>query len=191
MIVFICIDALHGMLLLEIVLHQHIQDLVIDGDLRKPNENASSNLHHLNLVEPRMLPDISDLEPLLRIRIQNILHQLPRVRSHKLWNRIISIQDLLIQICRVWVLERKVPTDEGEQYDSTAPNVHIGSVVPFSGYHFRGRITRRTAGCLQSLPCFVGVREAEVYYLNVLSVVKQQIFGLQVSIGINYEGHFI
>jgi hypothetical protein len=41
MVVFVSIDALDCVVLLEVVLHQEFKDLCVDGDLGKPNEDTS------------------------------------------------------------------------------------------------------------------------------------------------------
>ena len=69
MIVFISIEAFDSVVFLEVVLKQQGENLVVDGDLRKTNEDTTCYLHMLNLVEPGMLSYIGYFESLFRISI--------------------------------------------------------------------------------------------------------------------------
>jgi hypothetical protein len=55
-------------------------------------------------------------------------------------------------------------------------------VVPFSGDHFRCCVAGRPTSCLQGLASGVGVTETEINDLDVVLIVQQQIFWLQVAV---------
>ena len=79
MVVLVGIDALDGIVLLEVVLDEELEDLHVDGDLRQADEDATGDLLDGDLVEPGMLPDVRDLETLLWVCVQDVRYQVPRI----------------------------------------------------------------------------------------------------------------
>ena len=55
-------------------------------------------------------------------------------------------------------------------------------MVPFSCNHLRGSVARRSACCLQSLIFVIHVRETEVYNLDIVLVVEQEVLRLEISV---------
>jgi hypothetical protein len=72
MVVLVGIYTLHSLILSEIVLNQKFKDLSVDWDLRKSYEDAASDFRDSDLVEPRMLSDISNLEPCFRVSVEDL-----------------------------------------------------------------------------------------------------------------------
>jgi len=57
-VVFVSINALDSIVLLEVVVDKEFEDLNVDRDLRETNEDAAGDLLECNLVEPGVLADI-------------------------------------------------------------------------------------------------------------------------------------
>lgn len=68
-VVLVRIDALHRIVLFEVVFNEQLQYLHVDRDLRETYENAPCYLLVSDLIEPGVLPDVRDLKTLLRVRI--------------------------------------------------------------------------------------------------------------------------
>jgi hypothetical protein len=79
MVVLIGIDTLDSLVLAEVILHQQIKDLVVDGNLRKTYEDTTCDLRNLYLIEPSMLSYIAYLKSLLRVSIQNLFNEVSAV----------------------------------------------------------------------------------------------------------------
>jgi hypothetical protein len=58
MVVLIRIDALHRIVLLEVVLNEQLEYLHVDGDLRETYEYAPCYLLVRDLIEPGVLTDV-------------------------------------------------------------------------------------------------------------------------------------
>ena len=56
------------------------------------------------------------------------------------------------------------------------------AVIALPGDHFWRRVARRAAGCLQGLPRLVGITQSKVDDLDVLVVIKEKIFGFEISV---------
>ena len=181
MIMFVGVDTFYSVIFLEVILDQEIQDLDIDGNLRKTDKNSTSDFLMRDLVEPRVLPNVRDLKALFWVSIKNICNEISWILWHKLRNSIISIEDFLVEICCVGVFEGKVTANHRKKDYTTAPNVHVGTQISLSSYHLRGCIARRATSGFQCLSCFVGIWKSEIDYLNILSMIKKQIFRFQIS----------
>jgi hypothetical protein len=72
MIMFISIDALYCLIFSEIILDKQLENLSVDWDLRKSNENSTCNLGYGNLIEPRMFPNVCYLESSFRISVEDL-----------------------------------------------------------------------------------------------------------------------
>lgn len=79
MVVLVRIDALHCIVLLEVVLYEQLQNFHIDRDLRETDEDAARDFLVGDLVEPGVLPDVRDLETLLWVRVKDVRYQVPRI----------------------------------------------------------------------------------------------------------------
>ena len=172
MVVLVRVDALHSVVLLEVVLSQQFKDFVVDRDLRETNKDPSCNLLDCDLVEPRVFSDICNLESLFRVRIQKVGYEIPRLWRNKFRDLVVSVEDLLVKIRRVWIFEGQVPTDQSKQDDSTAPNVNIRSMISLASNHLRSSIAGRATSSFQSLPSFISVRQPKIDYLYILLVVE-------------------
>ena len=69
MIMLVGIYALNCIVLLKVVLNEELEDLHIDRDLGKADEDATRDLLDYDLIEPGVLPDVRDLETFLWVRI--------------------------------------------------------------------------------------------------------------------------
>jgi len=106
---------------------------------------------------PRMWSYFVDLESLIRISIHDSLHEISSFGRNKLWNREIASYDFLIQKRRIWILERKISTNQREHDDSRAPYIHTKSFIFPPSDHLRCCIAWRPTCCLQELSRFVHI----------------------------------
>lgn len=71
-VVLVRIDALHCIVLLEVVLYEQLQNFHIDRDLRETDEDAARDFLVGDLVEPGVLPDVRNLKTLLWVGVEDI-----------------------------------------------------------------------------------------------------------------------
>ena len=76
MIMFVGVDTFYSVIFLEVILDQEIQDLDIDGNLRKTDKNSTSDFLMRDLVEPRVFPNVRDLKALFWVSIKNICNEI-------------------------------------------------------------------------------------------------------------------
>jgi len=88
---FVGVNALHCIVLFEVIFNQQIQYFDIDGYLREAYENTAGDFLMSYLVEPRVLSDVRDLKTLFRVCVQNIINQISGVLGHKFRDSVISI----------------------------------------------------------------------------------------------------
>ena len=74
-VVLVRIDALHRIVLLEVVLNEEFQNFHVDRDLGETDENTSRDFLVGDLVEPGVLADVGNLKTLLRIGVEDISNQ--------------------------------------------------------------------------------------------------------------------
>jgi hypothetical protein len=75
MIVFVSIDTFNCVVLPKVVFNKKVKDFCVYWNLRQTNEDSSSDLLNLNLVEPRVLSDIRDLKSLFWVCVQYLCDQ--------------------------------------------------------------------------------------------------------------------
>ena len=118
-----------------------------------------------------MASDVLYFVPFLRVSAQDAFKKISSVFGDELGYLEVSPKNLLVEVSCVRILKGEVPTDEGEHYHSTAPNIDIRAMVLLPSNHFRCGIAGTTTGCLECLSCLVGVAQAEVHNLDVLVLV--------------------
>lgn len=145
-VVLVRIKATDRVLFRETFLLEHVQDHVLIRNLVITDDESLVHAHWLVELEPIMSPDFSDLEPLLWICIQDLLHQVLSALAHEARDLELPAQDFLIKLARVRVLEGKEPADQGEHYHAAAPNIDIRTQVFLPRDHLRGRVARGPTG---------------------------------------------
>lgn len=149
--------------------------------MREAYEYPAGDLLNAYLIKPCVLPYIRYLIPLLRICVQYVLYQVARLRRYKFGDCVVAIQDFLVQIGCIRVFEGEIAADHREENDTTAPNVNVRAEVALPCNHLWRSVARGATGCFQSFSRFVGIGEAEIDYLDVLSMVEKQVLGFQIS----------
>ena len=104
-----------------------------------------------------MLTNVSNVDALGRICVENLFYQVFAVDGERRWDREVARQNLLIQFVRVWVFEGQEPASHGVQDDAAGPDIRGESVVLLAGDHFRGRVARTSARCLQQTALAIGI----------------------------------
>ena len=81
----------------------------------------------------------------------------------------------------VFVVKGQCSAEQCVQDDPARPNVDLGSGVEFVRDDFGGSVVGRTTTSPQKLSVCHHVGQAKVGYLDILLLVQQQIFGLQIA----------
>lgn len=163
-----------------VVTLENLEDVHVDG-YGILADDYTCLLLRLDLVVPRVISDVLDSEALGRIWIQDARYQVLGLFAEERWEFVVGVQNLLVQLLRVLVLERQVPTDHGVQDDSAGPDVCTESEVPLALDHLGSGVARTTASGLEPLAMLVEVRQTEVYELDRVIVVQQQVLWLEVT----------
>ena len=129
-----------------------------------------------------MVPYVRHHEPLCRISVEHLADEVLRWLRNESWNQVIAIKDLLVELARVRILKWKVAACHRVQDDATAPNVGVESMIPLASDHLRSCVARTTTGSLESVLISIHVGEAEIHNFDIVLVIKEQIFWLQVSV---------
>jgi len=98
---------------------------VVDGDSCESDKNATHCFLNFHQVEPWMAFNLRHLEPLLRFCVQNRCYHLPTLSPDELWDMVVAIEDLLIEITCVWIFKWQVTANQCEKYNTTAPNINL------------------------------------------------------------------
>ena len=134
------------------------------------------------LPVPDMIFDILHCEPLGWVSIQYTLDQISAVITHKVRDCVVCVKDFLVEYVCFGVFEWKVATDHGIKDHATTPNVSWKPMVILACHHLRSRVAGAATGCFKCLTSFIGVRKAEIDNLDVIVVIHQEVFGLQISV---------
>ena len=117
----------------------------------------------LNLRVPRMLPNLTDLVPLLRVRIQNTHQHILSIFGQKLRHFELPCSYLLVKVGSIGVFEGKVAANKGIQNHPATPDVHLRAEIPFPSDHLGGCIARRSTCSFQSFTLFVSITQTKIY----------------------------
>lgn len=121
-VVLVRLDQAAGVLaraLIERILFKDYLELAeVDGDRVLPDYDARVVFDVFDLAEPGVGADVRRGEALGRVRVQDPLHQVAAVVAHELRDRVIRIEDLLVEHVGLRVLERQVAADHGVENDT-------------------------------------------------------------------------
>ena len=140
---FIGLDALACVAFFEAEFRVHpVEDALVDRD------RIDTYLYALEVglawynIKPRMLPNLVNGKPFLRIGVKYPSQQIICFIRNVIWRLKIGTQNLFVQVRCVWVLERQVAAYEGKEYDAARPDVHIRSVILLAGNHLGRSVAR-------------------------------------------------
>lgn len=68
----------------------------------------------MGVFKPVVVFDILDIVSLLGVTYKNLRNEIFSIFAYIIWYLVFTNQYLLIQLCCVWIFERKVATDEGK-----------------------------------------------------------------------------
>ena len=158
-----------------------------DGDLVLQRDVAQRQLL-LDLVEPGVRLDLLDGVALVDVAHQDAPQQVLGFRRHEARDRVLAGQDLLVQQALAVFVERQVAAEHRVERDPAAPHVDGHGRVELAvddllseAYLGRG-VAGRAAGGFELLFFGVEVAEAEVYELEVLVFVDEDVRGLDVAV---------
>ena len=100
-----------------------------------------------------------------------------------MWAAKPRLGDILVEFIDVLASKGELSSDERVEDDAHAPHIHFGSWVLDPLDHFWGHVARRTTEGVQQTVFLVEVGEAKVRDFDVVVLVNEKVFGLQVSVG--------
>ena len=103
----------------------------------------------LNLVEPWVILDLSQCDPLLWVRGQHAFDKITARLTDKTRHFVLPSDDLLIKPGSVGILKRQEPTHHGIEDDARGPYVNTSAVIPFALDHLGCSIAWAATGCLE------------------------------------------
>ena len=106
--------------LIERILVQHNLELTkVDRDRILANDYARVIFDIFDLAEPTVCADVSCCEPLGRVRVENTLHEIATLIADKLRDRVVSVQDFLVEYVGLRVFEGQITADHGVKNHTT------------------------------------------------------------------------
>jgi hypothetical protein len=94
----------------------------------------------------------------------------------------LSFQDLLVQTLGVVIFKRKKATEHSVEDHSTRPEVGFDPCILVAFDQLRSGVTGRATCCFKFLPLLVSVREPEINQFEVLSLIQQNVFRLDIPV---------
>lgn len=158
------------------------QRLRVVVDLAVAHDDAFVVAYGLAEFEPLVLPYGVNARSLFWILSQYHFNEIDDVLADEARHQISAFKYFLVKLRRIRVLEGQKAADESVQDDSAAPQVNFIASVLQARNHLWGRVARTAARGLKQLVLREGVGEPEVYNLDVVLMVEQQVFGLQISV---------
>ena len=166
-----------------VVFLERCQDFLLDGNRVPPDDHTGRvGRLMLNLVVPGVSADVLDCVALFRVGVQDFCYQILTLGREEIGYLIFGLDDFLIQLLRVLVLKWQVATNHSVENHAARPDVRTKSVVALTPDHLGRGVAGTPAGCLQRFAFLVQITQAEVNQLDVVVVVEQKIFGLQVAV---------
>ena len=101
----ISLETLLGILNVDRVIIQRLEDFWINGDLVYANDRAPKVLLALHQVEPGVLSDVFYFKPFFWICVQNLRYQVFGVFGNEFRQLKVGIQNLFVELTRVRVLK--------------------------------------------------------------------------------------
>ena len=172
-VVLVGLNAPRGVIRVEAVLLQFLQDLLVDRDDVVPHDQSGFQWHAFGQLAPRMVVDLSDAVSLCGVDVQHLLYQILEVLAYKIREHEVSRKNLRVEFGSVVVLEGQGAADHGEEDDSARPDVHLQAVVLLAADHFGRGVAGRPAGSLEQLSRLVGVAEPKIHNLQGILPVDQ------------------
>lgn len=116
---------------------------------------AAFRLAFLGLVEvfdePWVASYLLDSIPFFRIRIQNLLNEIPSRLRHIIRYTVVTIQNFLIKFVSIGIFKRQVAAKHGVQNDSAGPYINLKALIVLSSYHFGSGVAWTAASCLEGI----------------------------------------
>lgn len=107
----------------------------------------SSIVFYVGNAIPRVLPYFVNFVSVRGVCVKYFLNEVFTVRTHKLGDLIVGIQDFLVKEIGVGVFERQVATHHRIKNNPATPYVAHQAVVFFACDHFRSCIAWTSTGC--------------------------------------------
>ena len=115
----ISLEALFGILNVDRVLIQRLENFWIYGNLVYANDRSPEVLLALHQVEPGVLSDVLYFKPFFWISVQNLRNEILCVFRNEFRQLKVGIENLFVEMAGVRVFERQVATDKCKQNHTT------------------------------------------------------------------------
>jgi hypothetical protein len=166
----------HSLIVIYLGYHVHVH-----GDRILANVDALI-FSDFDLLVPWMGSDPLDRKSLIWVCEENLSYQVLAAVTYEVWDRVLGIQYLLVQLVGFGVLEWQISANHCVYDDSTTPHVGGQPIVLLASHHLWGSVAWTSTGSLETLASLVGIAQAEVDDLDVVEIVHQQIFRFQISV---------
>ena len=153
-VVPVALQVLPSLFRVLVVVLELAEHLRVDWYCVLPHLDAVDTPNALlgGLQEPRMIFDVPQLHPPLRIGGQQSLDEVAGAASDKLGQSVVARDDLLVELRGVGVLEGQVAADHGEEHDPAGPDVGVEAQVLLARDHLGRGVAGRPAGGLEHFP---------------------------------------
>lgn len=131
---------------------------------------------------PLVLLDLLRGQTLLRICFHHLAQHVLALSRQVFGHLELSRQNLLVKLAGIFVFKRQKAREHRKQDHSRGPHINATPVVQLALDHLGSGVAWRSTSSLESLSLLVGVGQAKVNQLQILLVVEQEIFRLQISV---------
>jgi hypothetical protein len=125
----------------------HDNQCLIYGWYRVLSNYDSLEFPRLDLVEPFMSSNILDGDTSCRVSVQDLLDQILAALGNKTWDKVVTVQDFLIEFICVRIFKREIATRHSIENDTAAPNIRVQTIVAFTSNHLWSSIAWTSTCC--------------------------------------------
>ena len=100
----------------------------------------------------------------------------------KVWDAELALEDLFVELGSVRVFKWKEAANQSKKNDAATPGINLCPNILLASNHLRSCVTRRPACRLESIPLRKSIRKSKIHNLNIIIMIQQQIFRLQISV---------
>ena len=158
MIVLVRIQVPHDLVSGEALLLKLVEHLLIVELMRVAYYEALGLADGLViLLEPLVVSNVGRCESEGGLMNHYLTDEVFGVCADELWDLVIALQYLLVELGGVWFLEREESTDESEQDNAAGPAVDLRPYIVLASNHLWSGIARRATRRLEGLVVLEGV----------------------------------
>lgn len=162
---------------IDIVVFEFFENRLLKNNSILPDDDSLVDFGlFLGQVVPLAVLNLWNFETGLGVDIQYLFHEVFGIGRDEFRDLELPRKDLLVESVSILVFEGQIATEQSVHNYSAGPDINIETVVMLASDHLGGGIARRPTGGLEFFAGLVLIGEAEVDYLDIFIVVKQQVF---------------